>query len=73
MLFLELAFTVNNKVFDNFISFPESLGSHFFMHRTLGMIKTSDCGAAIQNMCLYLKLFASPCFALCVSKCGSCL
>ena len=26
------------------------------MPRTLGMIKTSDCGAAVQNRCLYLKL-----------------
>ena len=31
---------------------------------TLGMVKTSDYGAAVQNMCLYLKLFTSPCFAL---------
>ena len=38
------------------------------MPRTLGMVKTSDCGAAVQNLCLYLKLFASPCFALCVAK-----
>ena len=26
------------------------------MPRTLGMIKTSECGAAVQNLCLYLKL-----------------
>ena len=23
------------------------------------MVKASDCGAAVQNLCLYLKLFAS--------------
>ena len=34
------------------------------MLRTLGMIKTSNYGAAVHNLCLYLKLFASPCFAL---------
>ena len=73
LLFVELAFGVNNKVLDNFISFPESLESHSFVTRTLGMIKTSDYGAAVQNQCLYLKLFASPCFASCVAKCGSCL
>ena len=26
------------------------------MPRTLGMVKTSDYGAAVQNLCLYLKL-----------------
>ena len=40
------------------------------MPRTLGMIKTSDSSADVQNLCLYLKLFASPCFDLCVAKCG---
>ena len=26
------------------------------MPRTLGMVKSSDYGAAVQNLCLYLKL-----------------
>ena len=43
------------------------------MHKTLGMIKISDCGVAVKNLCLYLKLFTSPYFALYVAKCGSCL
>ena len=34
------------------------------MPRTLGMIKTIDCGAAVQGLCLYLKIFVSPRFAL---------
>ena len=50
--------------------FHKVLNHTFCMPSTLGMVKTSDGGAAIQNLCLYLKLFASPCFALCVAKCG---
>ena len=52
------------------LAFQKVLNHAFFMLRTLGMIKTSDYSVVIQSLCLYLKLFASPFFALCVAKCG---
>jgi hypothetical protein len=49
----ELTSSVNNKVVDNFLNFPKSLGSLFFVPTTSVMVETSNYCIVVQVLCIY--------------------
>jgi hypothetical protein len=51
MLIYELAFGMNNKSVENFLSFLESLGHLCGMSTTLVMVETSNYCVVVQILC----------------------